>query len=443
MTLGFLFFANIAQTNYKIMNVLILGSGGREHAFAWKIAQSPLCNKLFITTGNAGTAQIAQNVNISISDFSAIGSFCLTNQIDLVLVGTETPLVEGIADFFKADEHLREIQFIGAVKAGAMLEGSKDFSKAFMLKYGIPTATARTFDQGNIQEGFDYIENHPTPIVLKADGLAAGKGVMITEERTEAKQILAEMIEGAKFGMASAKVLIESYLNGIELSVFVLTDGVSYKILPSAKDYKRIGEQDTGLNTGGMGAVSPVPFAQEDFMYKVEQSIVKPTLKGLQAEGIDYVGFIFIGLMNVNGNPYVIEYNVRMGDPETEVVIPRIKSDFLELLSLTAQKRLSEAKLVIDERTATTVMLVSGGYPEEFEKGKVMTGFEKIDSEVLAFHAGTVLKEGKILTSGGRVIALTALGENIHLALEKSYKAAQQIDYDKKYYRRDIGLDLV
>ena len=425
------------------MNVLILGSGGREHAFAWKIAQSTLCNKLFVATGNAGTAQIAQNVNISISDFNSIGKFCLENQIHLVLVGTETPLVEGIADFFQADENLRKIQFIGAVKAGAMLEGSKDFSKAFMLKYGIPTATARTFDQTNIKEGFDYLENHSTPIVLKADGLAAGKGVIITEDRAEAKQILSEMIEGAKFGTASAKVLIESYLKGIEISVFVLTDGVSYKILPSAKDYKRIGDGDTGLNTGGMGAVSPVPFANEEFMYKVEQNIVKPTLHGLQAENIDYVGFIFIGLMNVNGNPYVIEYNVRMGDPETEVVIPRIKSDFLELLSLTAQKRLLEAKLVIDTRTAATVMLVSGGYPEDFEKGKEMTGFEKIDSEVLAFHAGTTLKEGKILTSGGRVLALTGMGENISAALEKSYKAAQLIGYDKKYYRKDIGLDLM
>jgi phosphoribosylamine---glycine ligase len=424
------------------MNVLILGSGGREHAFAWKIAQSPLCRKLFVATGNAGTAQIAQNVNLSISDFPAIGNFCLENQIDLVLVGTETPLVEGIADYFQASENLRKIQFIGAVKAGAMLEGSKDFSKAFMLKYGIPTATARTFDHSNINEGFAYIENHSTPIVLKADGLAAGKGVLITEDRTEAKQILSEMIEGAKFGEASAKVLIESYLNGIELSVFVLTDGVSYKILPSAKDYKRIGDGDTGLNTGGMGAVSPVPFADAAFMYKVEQQIVKPTLQGLQSENIDYVGFIFIGLMNIKGNPYVIEYNVRMGDPETEVVIPRIKSDFLELLSLAAQKRISEANVVIDERTATTVMLVSGGYPEGFEKGKAMTGFEKIDSEVLAFHAGTSLKEGKILTSGGRVIALTGLGESMAAALEKSYKAAQLIAYDNKYYRKDIGLDL-
>lgn len=425
------------------MNILILGSGGREHAFAWKIAQSPLCKKLFVATGNAGTAQIAQNVNISISDFNAIGKFCIDSKIDLVLVGTETPLVEGIADFFKANEHLKKIQFIGAVQAGAMLEGSKDFSKAFMLNYGIPTATARTFDQSNIQEGFDYIDKHATPIVLKADGLAAGKGVMITEDREEAKQILGEMIEGAKFGVASAKVLIESFLKGIELSVFVLTDGISYKILPSAKDYKRIGEGDTGLNTGGMGAVSPVPFDTEDFMYKVEQNIVKPTLKGLVAENIDYVGFIFIGLMNVAGEPHVIEYNVRMGDPETEVVIPRIKSDFLELLSLTSQKRLSEAKLVIDDRTATTVMLVSGGYPEEFAKGKEMTGFEKIDSEVLAFHAGTALKDGKILTSGGRVIALTGLGESMSVALEKSYKAAQLISYEGKYYRRDIGQDLV
>ncbi len=424
------------------MNILILGSGGREHAFAWKIAQSPLCSQLFVAAGNAGTAQIAQNVNLSLSDFEKIGSFCLKNNINLVLVGTETPLVEGIADYFQADANLSKIQFIGAVKAGARLEGSKDFSKDFMLKYGIPTAASRTFDHTNLAEGLAYIESQPTPIVLKADGLAAGKGVIITEDITEAKQLLIEMIEGAKFGSASAKVLIEQFLSGIELSVFVLTDGVSYLILPSAKDYKRIGEGDTGLNTGGMGAVSPVPFANQAFMYKIEQHIVKPTLKGLQSENIDYVGFIFIGIMNVDGEPYVIEYNVRMGDPETEVVIPRIKSDFLEILSLTAQKRLAEAKMEIDERTATTVMLVSGGYPEDFEKGKVMTGFEKIDSEVLAFHAGTVLKDGKILTAGGRVLALTSLADSLESALEKSYKAAQLISYEGKYYRNDIGKDL-
>lgn len=424
------------------MNVLILGSGGREHAFAWKIAQSLLCKKLFVATGNAGTAQIAQNVNIPLNDFANLGQFCVDNQIDLVLAGTETPLVEGIADFFQANENLKKIQFIGPTKAGAMLEGSKDFSKSFMRKYGIPTATARTFDKDSLQEGLAYVAKHSLPIVLKADGLAAGKGVIITENSEEAKQILVEMIEGGKFGTASSKVLIESYLKGIELSVFVLTDGTSYKILPSAKDYKRIGEADTGLNTGGMGAVSPVPFADEVFMHKVEQKIIKPTLQGLKAENIDYLGFIFIGLMNVAGEPYVIEYNVRMGDPETEVVIPRIKSDFLELLSLAAQKRLSEAKLEIDDRTATTVMLVSGGYPEDFERGKVMTGFEKVNSEVLAFHAGTTLKEGNILTSGGRVVALTALAENKALALEKSYKAAQMIDYQGKYYRKDIGFDL-
>ncbi|MCU0391401.1 MAG: phosphoribosylamine--glycine ligase [Thermoflexibacter sp.] len=424
------------------MNVLILGSGGREHAFAWKIAQSTLCKKLFVATGNAGTAQIAQNVNIPLNDFPRLAQFCLDNQVDLVLVGTETPLVDGIVDFFKTAEQLKHIHLIGPTQAGAMLEGSKDFSKTFMLKYGIPTATARTFDKSNLQEGLVYIDKHSLPIVLKADGLAAGKGVIITEDAQEAKQILLEMIEGAKFGVASNKVLIENYLKGIELSVFVLTDGISYKILPSAKDYKRIGEGDTGLNTGGMGAVSPISFADDDFMRKVEEKIIKPTLKGLKAENIDYLGFIFIGLMNVNGEPYVIEYNVRMGDPETEVVIPRIKSDFLEILSLAAQKRLSEAKLEIDDRTATTVMLVSGGYPQDFAKGKTMTGFEKISSEVLAFHAGTLLSEGKILTSGGRVIALTGLGDDIESALEKSYKAAQFIDYEGKYYRKDIGFDV-
>ncbi|TAH19683.1 MAG: phosphoribosylamine--glycine ligase [Cytophagales bacterium] len=424
------------------MNVLIIGSGGREHAFAWKIAQSPLCKKLFVATGNAGTAQIAQNIDIGILDFEGLGKFCIENLVDLVLVGTEVPLVAGIADFFAADERLKSILLIAPSQTGAMLEGSKDFSKAFMLKHGIPTATAQTFDSSSLKEGLAYLETHPTPIVLKADGLAAGKGVIITSDRSEAKQTLIEMIEGAKFGSASAKVLIESYLNGIELSVFVLTDGISYQILPSAKDYKRIGEGDTGLNTGGMGAVSPVPFADEDFMQKVEEKVVIPTLKGLQADGIDFIGFIFIGLMNVAGEPWVIEYNVRMGDPETEVVIPRIKSDFLEMLALAAQKRLSEAKIEIDERTATTVMLVASGYPEEYEKGKVMTGFEKVDSEVLTFHAGTSLKEGKIITSGGRVIALTALADSLENALAKSYKAANLISYEGKYYRKDIGLDL-
>jgi len=420
------------------MNVLIIGSGGREHAFAWKIRQSPLCDQLYVATGNAGTAQVAQNIDLNIDDFEQVGTWANQNHIDLILVGPEAPLVAGIADYFA--QNYPKIKFIGAKKAGAMLEGSKDFSKKFMLKHQIPTAQAQTFDKDSLHKGFEFLTNLQPPYVLKADGLAAGKGVLITESLQEAQQNLEEMLNG-KFGEASQKVLIEEFLDGIELSVFVLTDGENYVLLPSAKDYKRIGEADTGLNTGGMGAISPVRFATDEFMEKVENRIVKPTLAGLKAENIDYVGFIFVGLIKVGNDPYVIEYNARMGDPETEVVLPRIESDLLEILDLTAQKRLSEAKLVISQKRAATVMLVSGGYPEAYEKNKVISGLDKI-GDVLAFHAGTQLLDGQVVTSGGRVIALTGFEEFIPEALEKVYEIAEIVDFDKKYYRKDIGFDL-
>jgi len=420
------------------MNVLIIGSGGREHAFAWKIRQSPLCDQLYVATGNAGTAQVAQNIDLNIDDFEQVGTWANQNHIDLILVGPEAPLVAGIADYFA--QNYPKIKFIGAKKAGAMLEGSKDFSKKFMLKHQIPTAQAQTFDKDSLHKGFEFLTNLQPPYVLKADGLAAGKGVLITESLQEAQQNLEEMLNG-KFGEASQKVLIEEFLDGIELSVFVLTDGENYVLLPSAKDYKRIGEADTGLNTGGMGAISPVRFATDEFMEKVENRIVKPTLAGLKTENIDYVGFIFIGLIKVGNDPYVIEYNARMGDPETEVVLPRIESDLLEILDLTAQKRLSEAKLVISQKRAATVMLVSGGYPEAYEKNKVISGLDKV-GDVLAFHAGTQLLDGQVVTSGGRVIALTGFEEFIPEALEKVYEIAEIVDFDKKYYRKDIGFDL-
>ncbi len=424
------------------MKILIIGSGGREHALSWKLAQSPLCKKLYVASGNAGTAQVAENVPLDGEDFEGLGNFVVANGIELVIVGPEVPLVAGIADYFAEKEELKSVKLIAPKKAGAMLEGSKDFAKEFMNQAGIPTASSKTFTQETLNEGLEYIQNHALPVVLKADGLAAGKGVIIAETHQKAKATLREMLEDKKFGQASTKVVIEQYLQGIELSVFVLTDGKDYVILPEAKDYKRIGEGDTGLNTGGMGAISPVPFAQGDFLAKVESQVVLPTLEGLKSQNIDFVGFIFIGLMNVEGNPYVIEYNVRMGDPEAEVVIPRIKSDLVELLDLTAQKRLSEATLEIDERTATTVMLVSGGYPENYEKGKEMTGFENLPSEIIPFHAGTKLENDKTLTAGGRVIALTALGKDIKEALEISYSGAEVIDFEGKYFRSDIGFDL-
>lgn len=425
------------------MNILILGSGGREHAFAWKIAQSKLHDKLFVAPGNAGTAQIATNVNIAVDDFDAIGKYALEQHIDLILVGPEAPLVKGIKNYFADSPELLHIKVIGPDKRGAMLEGSKDFSKNFMAKYNIPTAKSQTFTKDTLKEGLAYLETQSLPIVLKADGLAAGKGVIISETLEHAQATLKEMLMEAKFGDASSKVVIEQFLKGIEMSAFILSDGESYCLLPEAKDYKRIGEQDTGLNTGGMGAVSPVPFAKGDFMQKVEEKVIKPTVDGLKAEGINYIGFIFFGLMNVEGEPYVIEYNARMGDPETEVVMPRISSDFVEMLQATAAQKLKDFSIETDPRTAATVMLVSGGYPESYEKGKKMSGFDEA-GEVILFHAGTKTNEQEeVLTNGGRVISLTGFGDDIPQALGKCKIAAEKIDFEGKYYRKDIGLDLM
>ncbi len=424
------------------MNVLILGSGGREHAFAWKIAQSKKLENLYIAPGNAGTAHCGTNVNISATDFEAVKNLVWEKGIDLVLVGPEDPLVKGIHDYFLADEVLRDIPVIGPKKDGALLEGSKDFSKQFMIRHGIPTARYQSFTKENLNEGFSFLEKLEPPYVLKADGLAAGKGVLILEDINEAKAELKNMLTAGKFGTAGNTVVIEEFLKGIELSVFVLTDGNSYKILPAAKDYKRIGEGDTGLNTGGMGAVSPVPFADEAFIKKVEQLVVIPTIEGLKKENIDYRGFIFIGLMNSNGDPSVIEYNCRMGDPETEVVVPRIKSDLLELLEAVGSQTLHTQSFETDDRIATTVMLVSGGYPEEYEKGKVVTGLDKVKDSI-AFHAGTTQAGEQVLTNGGRVIAVTSFGYSIDEAANKSFAAAAAIQYDKKYFRSDVGKDLL
>jgi phosphoribosylamine--glycine ligase len=423
------------------MNVLILGSGGREHAFAWKIAQSKKLTNLFIAPGNAGTANVGTNVEIGVNDFEAIKEFVLANDIEIVVVGPEDPLVNGVHDFFLADDQLKSVGVIGPKKDGAELEGSKEFSKIFMEKHGVPTAKYKSFTTVNLEEGYTFLESLEPPFVLKADGLAAGKGVLILDDLAEAKTELANMTNG-KFGDASATVVIEEFLHGIELSVFVLTDGESYKILPSAKDYKRIGEGDVGLNTGGMGAISPVPFADQSYLDKVEELVVKPTIAGLKSDGIDYKGFIFIGLMNHNGNPSVVEYNVRMGDPETEVVIPRIKSDLLDLFEGVANQTLGEKTFEVDERTATTVMLVSGGYPEAYEKEKVMTGFDVIENGI-AFHAGTKQDGDNIITSGGRVLALTSFGNTIEEALNHSFKNAETVNFEKKNYRKDIGFDLV
>tara|TARA_Y100000385_G_scaffold75398_1_gene76261 strand:- start:1179 stop:2450 length:1272 start_codon:yes stop_codon:yes gene_type:complete len=423
------------------MNVLILGGGGREHAFAWKIAKSSLCKKLLIAPGNAGTEQIGRNIDISINDFQKIKDLCLKEEINMLIVGPEDPLVNGIYDFFHEDEKLQHITIIGPSKKGAQLEGSKEFSKEFMMKYGIPTAAYQSFTKDTLEDGYQFLETLSPPYVLKADGLAAGKGVLIPETLEEAKTSLKEMLADAKFGDASKKVVIEEHLKGMELSVFVLTDGISYKILPSAKDYKRIGEGDTGLNTGGMGAVSPVPFADRFFIEKVEREIIIPTIKGLVEEDIDYKGFIFIGLMVENGNPKVIEYNVRMGDPETEVVIPRIKSDLLNLFRGIGNGSFSEVDFNISEEVAATVMLVSGGYPGSYEKGGEMTGFNEVKDSVV-FHAGTKSSDDKILTNGGRVLAITSFGKNIDEALNKSFKNAEKINFEGKYYRKDIGFDL-
>jgi len=424
------------------MNVLILGSGGREHAFAWKIAQSKKLENLYIAPGNAGTANCGTNVNISATDFEAVKKLVWEKDINLVLVGPEDPLVKGIHDFFLADEVLCDIPVIGPKKDGAILEGSKDFSKAFMFRHGIPTAAYQTFTSSNINEAPAFLEKMKAPYVLKADGLAAGKGVLILNDLEEAKSELNAMINDAKFGDASSRVVIEEYLHGIELSVFVLTDGKSYKILPPAKDYKRIGVGDTGLNTGGMGAISPVPFADATFLKNVEEQIVKPTINGLIKENIDYRGFIFIGLMNCEGQPKVIEYNCRMGDPETEVVIPRIKSDLLDLLSAVAKQKLHECDFEIDDRIAATVMLVAGGYPEEYEKGNIITGLENVKSSI-AFHAGTKQNDNDILSNGGRLIAITSFGSSISEATEKSFANIDKITYKDKYFRNDIGKDLI
>tara|TARA_B100001057_G_scaffold143607_1_gene143373 strand:- start:192 stop:1472 length:1281 start_codon:yes stop_codon:yes gene_type:complete len=423
------------------MNVLVLGSGGREHALSWKIAQSSLCEKLFIAPGNAGTAQLGENVNIRTTDFESLKTFVIDNEIEMLLVGPEGPLVKGIYDFFKNDEVLSEVCVIGPSQEGAQLEGSKEYSKQFMQRHDIPTAAYDSFTKDSLNEGYDFLETLSPPYVLKADGLAAGKGVLIIDNLEEAKRELKAMLAYAKFGDASSKVVIEEYLDGIELSVFVLTDGNNYKILPSAKDYKRIGEGDIGLNTGGMGAISPVPFADKFFIERVEDRIIKPTIKGLQEEEIEYKGFIFIGLMNVDGDPKVIEYNVRMGDPETEVVIPRIKSDLLNLFKGISNGTFGEQDFYVDEDVATTVMLVSGGYPEKYEKGKGISGLEEVENSII-FHAGTLKEEDKVLTNGGRVMAITSFGRTIEEALNKSFDNAEKVKFDGKYYRKDIGFDL-
>ncbi len=424
------------------MNILILGSGGREHAFAKKLSESNKINNLFVAPGNAGTSSVATNIAINPTNFTQVKEVVLQHEITMVVVGPEAPLVNGIHDFFLADEDLKNIPVIGPKKDGALLEGSKDFSKQFMIKHNIPTAKYQSFTSNTLVQGKTFLETLTPPYVLKADGLAGGKGVLILTDLEEAKSELEEMLSNQKFGDASSTVVIEEFLKGIELSVFVLTDGKNYKILPSAKDYKRIGEGDAGLNTGGMGAISPVPFATDDFLQKVEDLVVKPTINGLQKDGIDYRGFIFIGLMNDNGNPSVVEYNVRMGDPETEVVLPRIESDLVDLFEGVANQTLHEKSYEVTSQTATTVMLVAGGYPEAYEKGKEITGFEAVEDSIV-FHAGTTEKEGKVVSNGGRVMAVTSFGDSIEEALEKSYKSIDKISFEGMNYRKDIGFDLI
>ncbi|MEZ0542574.1 phosphoribosylamine--glycine ligase [Fibrella arboris] len=423
------------------MNILLLGSGGREHAFAWKLTQSPLCDTLYVAPGNAGTAQIATNLPVGFSDFAAIAEAVRTYQIDLVVVGPEEPLVKGVVDYLRQQPGLAKLRIVGPDARGAQLEGSKDFSKRFMAQYNVPTAASQTFSKETIDAGLTYLESHSLPIVLKADGLAAGKGVIIAETVQEAQHTLREMLDG-RFGEAGDRVVIEQFLRGIELSVFVLSDGVNYKILPEAKDYKRIGEGDTGPNTGGMGAVSPVVFANKAFLQKVEERVVKPTLAGLQQEGIVYKGFIFIGLMNVKSEPVVIEYNARMGDPETEAVLPRIQTDLVELLVAAADGELDKVTMQVSPQTAVTTVLVAGGYPDVYEKGKPITDLDRLD-DVTAFHAGTTSLDGSVVTNGGRVLAITALANSLENAVRKSQEAARTVHYDGKYFRKDIGLDLI
>lgn len=423
------------------MNVLVLGAGGREHTFAWKLAQSDKIKKLFVAPGNAGTATIAKNVAIAVNDFSAIKDLVLKESIDMVVVGPEDPLVNGIHDYFLTNSQLAHVSVIGPQKEAARLEGSKEFAKEFMQRHTIPTAAYQSFTSATLDEGYAFLESLEPPYVLKADGLAAGKGVLILEDLKEAKNQLKSMLVEAKFGEASNTVVIEEFLDGIELSCFVLTDGNNYKVLPTAKDYKRIGEGDSGLNTGGMGAISPVPFADEALMQKIEQQIVIPTVKGLKSDKLPYIGFIFIGLIKVGDDPKVIEYNVRMGDPETEVVIPRIKNDFAEVLEAVSEQRLDEIELELDERSAVTVMTVSGGYPEAYQKGKKITGLDSIDKSIV-FHAGTINKNQSVVTNGGRVIAISSYGTDFKEALATSYESIKKMDYEGIYYRKDIGFDL-
>jgi len=424
------------------MKVLVLGSGGREHAIAWKLSQSSQLTKLYIAPGNAGTQSLGENVSLDLNDFDSIGKFALANEITIIVVGPEDPLVNGIHNYFSENSKYRSITLIGPKKEAAILEGSKDFSKKFMKKYNIPTAKYKSFDANTIAQGIEYLETLNSPYVLKADGLAAGKGVLIIDDLYKAKKEFKSILNDNLFGAAGNKVVIEEFLNGVELSVFVITDGKNYKILPEAKDYKRIGENDTGLNTGGMGAVSPVPFANREFMDKVENQVIIPTIKGLIKEDIEYSGFIFFGLISVKGDPYVIEYNCRLGDPETEVILPRLKSDLLDLFDGIASNTLSERDVVIDPRSASTVMLVSGGYPEKYEKGKEVS-IGNINEKSIVFHAGTKQGEGSILTNGGRVMSVTSYGKDIESSLKVSYESIENISFDKMYFRKDIGQDLV